>query len=142
MNKKVGFEYSTTALNTFSTLAPPEKTFRFMYLSGFITVRDQNATTFFFGKVRKAGGFLESELVRLGTEKERMEAYIMRPAAVLKKERSLISRAAEMLPWSIRNDVLGIALIDIAVNGGNGKLVWENGELRSKGQALMIGAKS
>jgi hypothetical protein len=52
--KKVRLEYSMTAARTFSELAKQEeKKFRFVFLSGIITVRNQNSTPWFYGDARK-----------------------------------------------------------------------------------------
>lgn len=106
VNRKVGLEYSTTALRTFAHLKrrDPATPFRFIFTSGIVTVRDQKKSVWFFEEARKIGGLVESELIRIGQEMGETEVYAMRPAFVLTQEKSLFNAVRGVVGWSVRVD--------------------------------------
>jgi hypothetical protein len=64
------------------------------------------------------------------------EAYIMRPAFVLGKEKTWGNAVKGGLPYSIRVDELAAVLLDVAENGAE-KDTWKNADLKKRGRELV-----
>jgi len=136
--RKVTIEYSLTAARTFADLAKQkDQKFRFVFISGFVIVRDQTAHTLFYPKGRKLAGQAEINLLQLAKERpDEFEAYIMRPAFVLGKERTLGNAVKAALGYTVSVDELASVLLDVAEKGAE-KDTWENAELRTRGRELV-----
>ena len=78
---------------------------------------------------------MELQLLDL-REKDKIETFVMRPAAVLTKEKGIVNSVRRSLPFSIRVDELASVLIDVVINGSKEE-IWENGQLRTRGKELL-----
>ena len=78
---------------------------------------------------------MELQLLDLRKE-DKIETFVMRPAAVLTKEKSVMNSVRRSLPFSIRVDELASVLIDVAINGSKEES-WENDRLRTRGKELL-----
>lgn len=139
--------------------------FRFVYLSGGLTERDQNRTLWIFGKSRKVRGLLEIDLIATDNTAEYakaeagakgqgeigrpFEVYIARPGFVLKKGATLQLWIAGLLMGGIEVNVLAGALIQLATTDGRNettqslnergrqKVIWENDDLAALGKQVV-----
>ncbi|KAK0108611.1 hypothetical protein ONS95_003407 [Cadophora gregata] len=142
VTRKVTVEYTLAAVKAFSALPRPVgRPFRFVFLSGFVVVRDQNASVWFFPEARKVAGQAELNLLSFAENNHNnnaagFESYIARPTFVLSKEvggfKGLVMMGLGLLP-SVRVDVLARGLIDVAVRGGEIRVL-ENGVLVERGR--------
>ena len=150
-------DYTLAAARAFADMAKREgKKFCFVFLSGMIVVRDQKSSLWLYSKARKMAvsffcmfldifrwtwadpqqGQAEIELLQLAKERpHELEAYIMRPAFVLGKERTMGNALGGLLP-SVRVDELAAVLLDVAENGAERK-TWENADLWGGKRELM-----
>ena len=105
-------------------------------MSGFLAVRDQEKSLLFFQEGRRLKGQAENILLEANEEKEEvLDAYVLRPASVLPKERNLRS-IIQGLALSVGVQELSAAAVDLALNGGMEKLL-QNTELARRGKALL-----
>jgi hypothetical protein len=139
--RKVSVEYTLSAITAFSTLgAQNGKPFRFIFMSGFLSSRDQTKSLWFLQEGRRLKGQAETHLLKANEEKENvLDAYVLRPASVLPKETSL-RKIIQGLALSIGVEVLSAAAADLAINGSEEKL-FQNTELVERGKAFLVEQK-
>ncbi|OJJ68415.1 hypothetical protein ASPBRDRAFT_133507 [Aspergillus brasiliensis CBS 101740] len=136
--RKVNIEYTMAAMEAFGTYLSSsssveggegKKKFRFVYLSGGMSERDQSRSLWMAGEMRKIRGQVENELTAYEkTNHTNVEVYIARPGMVLARGMSLRTLVFGMGP-SIWVDDLAKVLVDVAVNGNedeDGEMVLEN----------------
>ncbi|GKZ17470.1 hypothetical protein AbraCBS73388_008395 [Aspergillus brasiliensis] len=116
-----------THLSPSSSVEGGRKKFRFVYLSGGMSERDQSRSLWMAGEMRKIRGQVENELTAYEKSNHtNVEVYIARPGMVLARGMSLRTLVFGMGP-SIWVDELARVLVDVAVNGnGDGERVLEN----------------
>ena len=144
ITRRTRLEYGMAAAQAFSSLPQPEgQTFKFVFVSGIVTVPDQSANIWFFSEARKIAGLAENMVLALAQEKEKttsLESFIIRPASVLAKDRGLLMSLRRMLPYAVGIEELAAVLIDLALHGSK-KLIWENKDLRVRGEELIKGSQ-
>ncbi|EHA20991.1 hypothetical protein ASPNIDRAFT_194525 [Aspergillus niger ATCC 1015] len=132
--RKINVEYTMAAMRAFGTHLPSlaegdGKKFRFVYLSGGMSERDQSRSLWMAGEMRKIRGQVENELTDYENNNNSVEVYIARPGMVLARGMSLRSLIFGMGP-SIWVDGLAKVLVDVAVRGDvDGGRVLENEEM-------------
>ena len=137
VTRRTRLEYGMAAAQAFSTLPQAAgQTFKFVFVSGIVTVPDQDANIWIFSEGRKVGGQAENEIVAFAEGKQQFESFVMRPASVLAKDRGPLMKLRRMLPYSVGNEELAAVLVDIAVNGSK-KTIWENSDLKLRSQELL-----
>ncbi|KAH7364803.1 hypothetical protein BKA65DRAFT_447960 [Rhexocercosporidium sp. MPI-PUGE-AT-0058] len=136
----VTVDYTVAAMKALSTLPRRrERPFRFVFVSGFVVVRDQKASVWFFEEGRKVAGEAELNLISFAETNEGFESFIARPAFVLSKGNGVKNLVMSLLP-SVGVDALAAVLLDTAINGGNMQTL-ENAELLRRGRELKSVAK-
>jgi hypothetical protein len=80
--RKVSVEYTRAAISAFGQLgAQNGKPFRFVFMSGYLAVRDQEKSLWFLEEARRLKGQAETSLLEANEEKkEALDAYVLRPA--------------------------------------------------------------
>ncbi|GCB25706.1 hypothetical protein AAWM_08591 [Aspergillus awamori] len=133
--RKINVEYTMAAMRAFGTHLPSllegggKKKFRFVYLSGGMSERDQSRSLWMAGEMRKIRGQVENELTDYENNNNSVEVYIARPGMVLARGMSLRSLIFGMGP-SIWVDDLAKVLVDVAVRGDvDGGRALENEEM-------------
>ncbi|KAI2906882.1 hypothetical protein CBS147371_10994 [Aspergillus niger] len=133
--RKINVEYTMTAMRAFGTHLSSlvegggKKKFRFVYLSGGMSERDQSRSLWMAGEMRKIRGQVENELTDYENNNNSVEVYIARPGMVLARGMSLRTLIFGMGP-SIWVDDLAKVLVDVAVRGDvDGGRVLENEEM-------------
>ncbi|PVH79088.1 putative nucleoside-diphosphate-sugar epimerase [Cadophora sp. DSE1049] len=135
VTRKVSVEYTLAAAKAFSALPRPQgRPFRFVFVSGFVVVRDQKASVWFFPEARKVAGEAELNLIDFADKNTGFESYIARPAFVLPKEGGLKSMVTSLLP-SVKVDALAAVLLDAAMYGNQSQTL-ENADLVRRGREL------
>ena len=109
------------------------KPFRFVYVSGVLVEKDQQRKLWMLSEGRKLRGRTELELLKLDGDGNEM--HIARPGFVGTKDGSVKDTVLGLLLPTIRVDALAAALIDTAVNGGEGPM-HENDEMMQTGKAI------
>ncbi|MCJ1242994.1 hypothetical protein MMC30_000190 [Trapelia coarctata] len=125
--RKVSIDYTLAAAKAFGQDSAPEnrkaKKFRFVYLSGSGAERDQTKTLWFMQDYRRIRGQVENDLLAYAQEhQDTFETCIMRPGMVLSKETNIRSLIVGLGP-SVRMDVLAAAMLDIALNGSEHRIM-------------------
>jgi len=125
------------AARAFTELAKAEgKKFRFIFGSGIFAVRDQKSTLWLYPEVRKLGGQAELDMLSFAEKNANdFEAYVVRPAAVLTRDRTIKNKVLGSLPYSIQLEDLAAGLIDIAENGAK-MTIFENADLRKRSKEM------
>ncbi|KAL8789328.1 MAG: hypothetical protein Q9213_001251 [Squamulea squamosa] len=109
--------------------------FRFLYLSGMFTEKNQDKRLWFLTGARKIRGAVEVELMKMQNERqEALVVYIARPGAVLATN-SFFPRLLEPLARVIKVDDLAAKMLDTAINGHNTQTL-EIDVLRDEGKLL------
>ncbi|KAI2830318.1 hypothetical protein CBS133816_3621 [Aspergillus niger] len=140
--RKINVEYTMAAMRAFGTHLSflveggGKKKFRFVYLSGGMSERDQSRSLWMAGEMRKIRGQVENELTDYennnnnnNNNNNSVEVYIARPGMVLARGMSLRTLIFGMGP-SIWVDDLAKVLVDVAVRGDvDGGRVLENEEM-------------
>ncbi|MCJ1462818.1 hypothetical protein MMC07_001421 [Pseudocyphellaria aurata] len=115
--RKISIEYTLAAAKAFTPASSTEKKFRFVYLSGAASERDQTKPLWFMQEYRRIRGQVENELIAYAQKhQDTFETCIMRPSFVLAKKTNLKELIKSLVP-SVRVDVLAAAMIDVALNG-------------------------
>ncbi|KAM3416338.1 hypothetical protein BST61_g7943 [Cercospora zeina] len=110
------------------------KNFRFVYTSGAAVARDQNASLWFLGAMRKLRGVIEMDVVNLEKQYgEQWKSYSVRPAAVTNGKPIW---SFMLGGWWISKEDLAVAMVDLAVNGGEQQTL-ENDDLWQRAQAAL-----
>ncbi|KAL8706681.1 MAG: hypothetical protein Q9201_000315 [Fulgogasparrea decipioides] len=138
-NRRINLDYTMVAAETFTReLAPqlPEgKNFRFVYLSGMMTERNQERKLWFMSETRRIRGEVENKLMDLQKEdRERLVTYVARPGGVLATN-SLFPGSLEPLARAITVDDLAVKMLDTAINGHKTQII-EVDVLRDEGKIL------
>lgn len=138
--KDVHFGYTLAAANAFATNLVPQldegRRFRFVYVSGGLSIQDQNRSTFFLPESRRSRGLAETELVELEkAHPEQWQSINVRPATVTKVPPEWWVKYL-FGDWRIQQDEIAAALVDLAVKGEAGHWV-QNDELKQRGKALV-----
>ena len=137
--RKVSVEYTISAIAAFSQLASSsQKPFRFVFMSGFLSSRDQSKSLWFLQDGRRLKGQAETLLLE-ANEAKSMDAYVLRPASVLPKEVS-IRKFIQGLAINVGVAELGAAALHLSVNGGEKSLL-ENSELVKLGRFALAETK-
>ncbi|BCR93035.1 uncharacterized protein AKAW2_10081S [Aspergillus luchuensis] len=129
--RRINVEYTMAAMRTFGThlsfsVEGGGNKFRFVYLSGGMSERDQSRSLWMAGETRKIRGQVENELTDYEKNNNNVEVYIARPGMVLARGMSLRTVVFGMGP-SIWVDDLAKVLVDVAVKGdGDGERILEN----------------
>lgn len=126
-------QYPRVALETFGRelASAGGGKFTFLLLSGGLVVRDQERWLPGFLAPLKARGRVETQFVRFEAEHaEVWRSFVARPRMVVRPG----SWSASLYPGgvSIGVDVLGAALVDVVVEGGEVRTL-ENGQLKARG---------
>ncbi|KAK4545976.1 hypothetical protein LTR36_002540 [Oleoguttula mirabilis] len=136
-------DYTLAAVHAFASALATEleaqgSRFRFVYLSGAVTERDQNKSLWFLGESRKMRGGVETALAEF--ERENADAWksvVSRPSLVMTGEWVALKY---LIPaWYIPVEELAAALVDVAVSG-DGPVFVENAELRERGSRALQAA--
>ena len=137
--RKVSVEYTQSAIAAFTQLSSTtNKSFRFVFMSGFLASRDQSKSLWFLQETRRLKGQAETLLLE-ANEKNSLDAYVLRPAGVLPKE-TTIQKVIQRLVLSIGVADLSAAAVDLEINGGEKKLL-ENTELMKIGKEALAGRR-
>ncbi|PWY69087.1 NAD(P)-binding protein [Aspergillus heteromorphus CBS 117.55] len=124
--RKINIEYTLSAIRAFDQsrdATSPTGKFRFVYLSGGMSERDQSKSLWVAGDTRKIRGQVETELTAYEqTRNDNVEVYIARPAMVLARGASLRTLVFGMGP-SIWVDDLARVLVDVATQGSRKKVL-------------------
>lgn len=132
-------DYTLAAVEAFASYLGPRlreegKQFCFVYVSGALTVRDQDTSLWFMAAMRKTRGALEVTLEEFEREREgEWKLCIARPGYVTKGEPRM---GFAMNGWYIPQEELAAALVDVAVSGDR-QGVLENVDLRQRGKAAL-----
>ncbi|KAL8812748.1 MAG: hypothetical protein Q9223_007213 [Gallowayella weberi] len=121
-NRRINLDYTVAAAKAFIGLNEKAK-FRFVYLSGMLTERDQERKLWFMSEARKTRGEGENELIRLQEEhNEALVTYIARPGGVLATNSFF---PALLEPWArvITVDDLAAKMLDTAINGHTTQII-------------------
>ena len=141
-NHKVSVDYTMTAADVFIKSLAPQldkgRRFRFVYLSGMVSVRDLGSRCWFWEDTRKIKGEVENGLVERGEQhRATIETYMVKPGGVLTKEDTLFTRMMVVnKSRCIRVNELAAAMMDTALNGGKIQIM-ENDVLVSRGRSLL-----
>ncbi|GLA73571.1 hypothetical protein AtubIFM55763_004498 [Aspergillus tubingensis] len=130
--RRINIEYTMAAMRAFGThlsssVEEGGKKFRFVYLSGGMSERDQSRSLWMAGETRKIRGQVENELTDYEKDNNSsVEVFIARPGMVLARGMSLRTLVFGMGP-SIWVDDLAKVLVNVAVKGDkDGERVLEN----------------
>ncbi|PWY84378.1 NAD(P)-binding protein [Aspergillus eucalypticola CBS 122712] len=128
--RRINVEYTMAAMRAFGThlsfSVEGGGEFRFVYLSGGMSERDQSRSLWMAGETRKIRGQVENALSDYEKNNNNLEVYIARPGMVLARGMSLRTVIFRMGP-SIWVDDLAKVLVDVVVKGdGDGERVLEN----------------
>ncbi|KAJ5650304.1 uncharacterized protein N7484_004027 [Penicillium longicatenatum] len=124
--KRVSIEYTLAAARVFQEVC--QKPFRFVYVSGAGTERDQSKSLWVMQDYRRIRGQVETELLDFAGAHGDFKPYIMRPAMIISREMSLRSLIFGLGP-SVKVDVLAEYMIELALKGGD-KAIWENADMK------------
>lgn len=127
--------YPLAAAKAFSSLGN-EGNFRFVYLSGFVTVRDQDRSLWVLGAARKIGGEAEMALLDFAGSGEEFETVILRPAGVRPRSSIVVPDYFGGAGFNVRVEELAAVLLDSAM-GGAGMGTVENGEIVRRGRQIL-----
>ncbi|KAH8703739.1 hypothetical protein BGW36DRAFT_369904 [Talaromyces proteolyticus] len=140
LNRKINFEFALGTANTFSAAfiankGQEQRTFKFVYLSGALTEKDENKKLWFLNENRKMRGELENALIKLGrdTKKGGFEVYLVRPGFVQPEGASVRNWVAGKLANSIMVHHLAASILRVARDGYREPLI-ENDKLNSWGK--------
>lgn len=136
--RNVSVEYTKTAIMAFSQLSSANKPFRFVFMSGFLSSRDQTKSLWFLGEGRRLKGQAENLLLE-ANEKRSFDGYVLRPASVLPKETS-IRKVIQGLALSVGVCELSAAAVGLAIHGGEKRLL-ENTDLVEMGKFALAQRK-
>ncbi|MCJ1267560.1 hypothetical protein MMC22_007445 [Lobaria immixta] len=121
--RKVSIEYTLAAAKAFTPTSSTEKKFRFVYVSGGGSERDQTKPLWFMQEYRRIRGQVENELIAHAQQhQDTFETCIMRPGFVLAKETSLRDVIKALAP-SVRVNVLAAAMIHVVLNGSKHQIM-------------------
>ncbi|GLB06535.1 hypothetical protein AtubIFM57258_001845 [Aspergillus tubingensis] len=130
--RRINVEYTMAAMRAFGTHLSSSvegggKKFRFVYLSGGMSERDQSRSLWMAGETRKIRGQVENALTDYEKDNNSsVEVFIARPGMVLARGMSLRTLVFGIGP-SIWVDDLAKVLVDVAVKGDeDGERVLEN----------------
>ncbi|KAH9205111.1 hypothetical protein DL95DRAFT_397944 [Leptodontidium sp. 2 PMI_412] len=140
VTQQVTVNYTLAAMKAFYSLPrPDQKPFRFVFVSGFVVVRDPNATVWLFGEGRKVAGLAETNLITFAQSNPGFESFIARPAFVLSKSKSKLGLQNLLMGFlpSVRVDALAAVLIDTVLHGGTMQ-TFENRDLVRRGRELEL----
>lgn len=133
--RKVSVDYTKSAIAAFSQLASANQgRFRFVFMSGFLSSRDQTKSLWFLQEGRRLKGQAEILLLE-ANEANLMDAYVLRPASVLPKETS-IRKVIQGLALSVGVAELSAAALNLAAKGCEKKLL-ENTDLVKMGKVAL-----
>ncbi|KAJ5785470.1 uncharacterized protein N7503_010682 [Penicillium pulvis] len=124
--KRVSIEYTLTAARVFQEVCG--KPFRFVYISGAGTERDQSKSLWIMQDYRRLRGQVETELLDFARAHADFKPYIMRPAMIISPKMSLHSLLYGLGP-SVKVDVLAKCMIELALKGED-KAIWENADMK------------
>lgn len=141
-NRRINMDFTLAAARGFAaSLAKSpgvghqgKRAFRFVYMSGMYTEKDQERRLWIVAENRKMRGQVELELMHLDEEcqlhgNSGFNVYIARPGFVLSKTSWLNTSVFDSLLTSIRVDQVAQTVTSIAVQGSD-QQIWENRELR------------
>jgi len=136
----VNMDYTMAAARTCQGVlaSQAKKPFRFVYLSGKYTEKNQDASLWFLGEPRKLRGRVELELLKLSEESKtkdgKFEVFIARPGFVVAKEKRMADYLVAGVANTIPVDLLARAMVGIVEHGGDGKVIWEMNDLVEGGR--------
>ncbi|KAL8736129.1 MAG: hypothetical protein Q9181_002519 [Wetmoreana brouardii] len=138
-NRRINLDYTIVAAETFANQLAPQlaegKDFRFVYLSGMLTERDQARKLWFMSESRMIRGEVENKLMDLQKKDQgRLVTYVARPGGVLATN-SLFPGLLEPLARAIAVDDLAVKMLDTAINGHKTQIL-EVDVLREEGKML------
>lgn len=130
-------EYGMAAARAFASLPILRgKTFKYVFVSGIVAVRDQDAWLWLYSEVRKMGGQAENEVLAFAKGKEDFESIVARPAAVLSKDGGLLTSVRRLLPSSVGVGELAAVLVDVAITGSDKEILYY-ADLKKRGKELV-----
>ncbi|KAH7324935.1 hypothetical protein B0I35DRAFT_172415 [Stachybotrys elegans] len=125
--RRVGVDFTLAAAKAMSThLAAPSSSgreFRFVYCSGKYAEWDQDKTLLFLGDTRRFKGLAEKGLRELAEATPGFEVWVLRPSGILSTEAPLYRRVVGKLYEAIDTAQLGRALVRVAVEGCEDKML-------------------
>ncbi|KAI4193901.1 MAG: hypothetical protein LQ350_008098 [Teloschistes chrysophthalmus] len=139
-NRKINLDYTLAAAETFARVLGSKledgRKFRFVYLSGMMTERDQTKKNLWFmAEARLIRGEVENKLIELQRQlPEQLASYVVRPGGVLATN-SLFPSLLEPLARAITVDDLAAKMLDTAINGHRTQII-ELDVLRDEGKTL------
>ncbi|KAI4252468.1 MAG: hypothetical protein LQ352_004279 [Teloschistes flavicans] len=139
-NRKINLDYTLAAAETFARVLGPKvekgKKFKFVYLSGMMTERDQTKKNLWFmAEARLIRGEVENKLIELQKQlPEQLLSYVARPGGVLATN-SFFPALLEPLARAITVDDLAAKMLDTAINGHKTQII-ELDVLRDEGKTL------
>ncbi|KAI4099053.1 MAG: hypothetical protein L6R37_006158 [Teloschistes peruensis] len=138
-NRRINLDYTLAAAETFARVLGSKmegRKFRFVYLSGMMTERDQTKKSLWFmAEARLIRGEVENRLIELQRQlPEQLASYVARPGGVLATN-SFFPSLLEPLARAITVDDLAAKMLDIAINGHRTQIV-ELDVLRDEGKTL------
>lgn len=135
--QRVNMDYTLAAAKAFATLSTSDgKPFRFVYLSGRYTEKNQDKSLWFLTDARKMRGRIEIALLAMPefSKGSGYEIFIARPGFVRGKDTRLMGLVLRVFS-SIPVDGLALALVDVGTRGSDQR-VWEMEHLMKRGQSL------
>ncbi|KAL8686937.1 MAG: hypothetical protein Q9218_006754 [Villophora microphyllina] len=138
-NRTINLDYTLAAAETFVKVLGEGleggKKFRFVYLSGMLTERDQGARLWFMSEARLIRGEVENRLIELQKQyPEKLLSYVARPGGVLATN-SFFPGFLEPLARAVTVDDLATKMLDTAINGHKTQII-EVDVLRDEGKML------
>jgi len=121
--RQVIIDYTLAAAQAFTPTSTTDKKFRFVYLSGAASERDQTKPLWFMQDYRRIRGQVENDLIAHAHQaSDTFESYIFRPGFVLAKEANLRDTIRGLGP-SVKVDALASAMINVALVGTKDHIV-------------------
>ncbi|KAI9728645.1 MAG: hypothetical protein M1828_002751 [Chrysothrix sp. TS-e1954] len=131
-------DYTLTAARKFlSEIQRTEGTpFRFVYLSGMLVERNQNAKLWFLSEVRKMRGEVEVELLQMRERNAKTWDVVIAKPGFVERSSNPLPRGLDAYMRSIRVDEVAAALVEAATEGST-RVTLDNQEVRARGARVL-----
>lgn len=128
-NERVDIEYPLTFIEAIKTRPPGSTHFRYVQLGGAFTEPppqegQRERSLWFFANGRRVRGAAEARVLESAEDGSQSEftVYVVKPGAVLRKDKAILQRCILGDSLSIRIDELGATMVDLAVQGNEQKV--------------------
>ncbi|MCJ1444952.1 MAG: hypothetical protein MMC23_005456 [Stictis urceolatum] len=134
-NEKVDIEFPLTFINAIKTRPPGSAQFRYVQLSGAFTEPppkegEKERFLWYFSNGRRIRGAAEAKVLEAADDSSQggLAVYVVKPGAVLPRDRATLQKYVFGDSLSITIDELGATMADLAVHGNEQK-VFRNQEV-------------